>query len=49
MMIYEWKTFEIHIMNEMNFLNEYKMTYLTTIKYYIVVQRKPGASPEPKY
>ena len=32
MVTYEWKTFEIHIMNKMTFLNEYENTYLTTNK-----------------
>ena len=39
MMTNEWKTFEIHIMNKITFLNEDENTYLTTN---IVAKRKSG-------
>ena len=42
-MTYEWKTFEIHIMNKMTFLNEYENTYLTTNK--LQQRENPGHCP----
>ena len=42
-MTYGWKTFEIHIMNKMTFLNEYENTYLTTNK--LQQRENPGHHP----
>ena len=42
-MTYEWKTFEIHIMNKMTLLNEFENTYLTTNK--LQQRENPGHRP----